>query len=244
MPNISKHEKGSVEYYADLAAYRERRAARKAQGEPVAPKEAPPEADEVFDLGDPEPARMEPPSASKEKGKKGPRRKLAKSEMLKEEDVHRNIKQPLDLLSRIEGHEHWHREDDEIAEIAGPATRILNRHPEWVDLIRTVGDPGALIFACVMVLGPSVMEEINRVRGNGHRPEVRQREARSATHGTTRGGQDNGAWNYSQQSPYQPSQAAPGGGSQGDAFSGPAQVQGSAAAVIPPPPDLPTQFLA
>lgn len=240
MPPVSKHEKGSVEYYADLAAWRERRAARKAEKAPERPQEGLLDSDEVFDLGDPEPARMATPSApDKVSGRKGRPKKLAKSEMLREEDVHRHIKWPLEMLSKWEGHEHWHREDDEIQVIAEPATRILNRHPEWVDTLRTFGDPGALIFACVMVLGPSVMEEINRVRGN-QQPVQRQQE-RQPVSSEQRFSER--LRQHFQQPPQRP-QAPSGAGPAGDAFPGPAQAAPGAAAIIPPPPDLPSQFLS
>lgn len=223
MPPVSKHPKDTPEYFADLAVYRARRAAKKAGLEPPqSGAEETVDTDEVFDLGEPEPARMAAPERpEKDKRKKG-RRRLAKGEMLKQEDVHRYIKQPLDFLAKIEGHEHWQRQDDEVAEIAGPATRIINRHPEWADAIHAFGDPGALVFACVMVLGPSVMEEIRRARGY-QQPAVQQQQPAAR-----------------QQRP----QAPPGGGPQRDDIPGPAQVQTGAAAVIPPPPDLPSQFLA
>ena len=228
MPS-SKHEKGTPEYFADLARFkvqRDRERAKKKAEKPLeSPAEGPEDAEEVYDLGDPEPARMAAPERPERvPGKRGRPKKLTKAEMLKEEDVHRYIKQPLDFLSRIEGHEHWHRADDEVAEIAGPATRILNKHPEWVQMIQAVGDPGALIFACVMILGPSVMEEINRVRGR-QQPAAQQRPV------------------YHQQPARQP-QEPTGGRTAGDAFPGPAQVSTGAAAVIPPPADLPAQFLA
>ena len=236
MPS-SKHEKGTPEYYADLAKFKvhrdKERAKKKAEKALESPVEGPEDAEEVYDLGDPEPARMAAPERSeKVPGKRGRPKKLSKAEMLKEEDVHRYIKQPLDFLSRIEGHEHWRRADDEVAEIAGPATRILNKHPEWVQMIQAVGDPGALIFACVMVLGPSVMEEINRVRGHqqqryDHSPGQQHRQPEQRQ----------------QQSARQPQESV-GGRTAGDAFPGPAQVSSGAAAVIPPPADLPSQFVA
>lgn len=222
----TKAEKGTPEYYAEIARWKAIRDARKAEKAAGSPQEASVDPDEVFDLGEPEVARMAPPEKpEKESRGRGRPRKLAKGEMLKEEDVHRHIKWPLEMLSRIEGHEHWHREDDEIQVIAEPATRILNRHPEWVDLIRTVGDPGALIFACVMVLGPSVIEEINRVRGNQQQPVANQRSEH-------------------RQQPSQRPETPPGARPAGDAFPGPAQATPGAAAIIPPPPDLPAQFLA
>lgn len=226
MPKVSEHEKGTPEYFADLASWRARMEAKKAAGEPQKPLEATEPAEEIWDLGTPEEARMERPvKPEKASGKRGRPRKLSKDEMLKVEDVHRHVKWPLEMLSKIEGHEHWRRDDDEIATIAEPATRILNRHPEWVDVIRAGGDPAALIFACVMVLGPSVMEEINRVRGQQRHPQPAQRPAQRPA----------------QQQPAARTQEPAGGGFERNGFPGPAEVSGSAAAVIAPPPDLPTQ---
>jgi len=78
--------------------------------------------------------------------------------------VHKNIKLGLDILARMPGHEHWHREDDEVEMLAEPATRCLNRlDKKLIERMRTVSDPAALVFACVMILGPSIGEEIKRV---------------------------------------------------------------------------------
>lgn len=226
MPKVSDHPKDSPEYFADLAAWRAKHAAKKAEKAAQSPLEATEPAEEVWDLGTPEEARMERPSKpEKASGKRGRPRKLSRDEMLKVEDVHRHIKWPLDFLAKLDGHSHWHRDDDEIATIAEPATRILNRHPEWVDVIRAGGDPAALIFACVMVLGPSVMEEISRVKGQQRHPQPAQRPAQRPA----------------QQQPAARTQEPAGGGFERNGFPGPAEVQSAAAAVIAPPADLPTQ---
>lgn len=226
MPKVSDHPKNSPEYFADLAAWRAKVEAKKSEKNS---EQTVIEADDVsgqWDLGQPEEARMERPSKpEKASGKRGRPRKLSKDEMLKPEDVHRHIKWPLEMISKVEGHEHWHRDDDEIATIAEPATRILNRHPEWVDVIRAGGDPAALIFACVMVLGPSVMEELNRVRGQQRHPQPAQRAAQRPA----------------QQQPAARTQEPVGGGFERNGFPGTAEVSSSAAAVIAPPADLPTQ---
>ena len=226
MPKISDHPKDSPEYFADLAAWRAKVEAKKAEKNS---EQTVIEADDVsgqWDLGQPEEARMERPSKpEKASGKRGRPRKLSRDEMLKVEDVHRHIKWPLDFLAKLDGHSHWHRDDDEIATIAEPATRILNRHPEWVDVIRAGGDPAALIFACVMVLGPSVMEEISRVKGQQRHPQPAQRPAQRPA----------------QQQPAARTQEPAGGGFERNGFPGPAEVQSAAAAVIAPPADIPTQ---
>src|SRR5689334_18867846 len=82
---------------------------------------------DLIDVGDPNPARMAPEPRA-EKGKpKASGGSRGKGNEFEQKDVHAHIRMGLDILSRMPGHEHWHREADEIDLIAEPATRCLNR---------------------------------------------------------------------------------------------------------------------
>lgn len=175
-------EKGTPEYEVRMEAIRRGVVAREARKKSAADAQtqAPGSGDDVFDLGEPERARMASDAVAEPK-KKGRARAASKSKITQAE-VHLHIKRPLDLISRFPGHEHWQREEDEIDQIAEPATRILNRHPAIIDALQTVGDPVALIVACVMILGPSVAEEIRNARhragGERRQPVYQQPEQR------------------------------------------------------------------
>jgi hypothetical protein len=174
-------EKGTPEYDQRIAKMQAGHARRLAQGKKPsrnAPEPKPGafvgEAD-LIDVGDPNPARMAPEPREKAKGKPASRGKGEFEQV----QVHKNIKLGLDILARMPGRDHWHREDDEVEMIAEPATRCLNRlDKKLIERLRTVSDPAALVFACVMILGPSIGEELKHVgtlgkggnRAQGGRP--------------------------------------------------------------------------
>jgi hypothetical protein len=159
-------EKGTPEYEERLARMRQghqKRTQKAAQKAPAVRTAPPVEEADLIDVGEPGNARMAPePKADKPKAKGGTNRG---NKEFDQQSVQDHIQMGLDILARMPGREHWHRDPDEIEILAKPATRILNRlDKKLIERLRTVSDPAALVFACVMVLGPSVMEELRNVR--------------------------------------------------------------------------------
>jgi len=159
--------KGTPAYEARLAAMRAGHAkrlekAKKAQQRPQAPPIA--EAD-LIDVGDPKAVRMAPEPRPDPKGGKSKSGGGKGKGEFDEAEVHRHIKLGLDMLAQMPGRGHWQTDDDEVELIAGPATRCLNRlDPKLLRRMREVSDPVALVFACVMVLGPRIVQEVQNVR--------------------------------------------------------------------------------
>ena len=214
-------EKGTPEYEERLQKMRAGHAKRLQKAKKPAPtaRTAPPvEEADLIDVGDPGSARMAPdPKPEKGKPKAASRGKAE----FDQGSIHKNLKLGLDILARMPSHEHWHRDDDEIELIAEPATRCLNRlDKKLIEKLRTVSDPAALIFACVMVLGPSVMEEIRNVRPQPSSPRSRP------------------AQQPAQQPAHQPQrEAEPGPG--GFSFADPPTVSSNGASPLPAVADLP-----
>lgn len=169
-------EKGTPEYEARLKRMSEGRkaaVAKKAAEKKAAPRVRQPEPEDLIDPGTPNNARMAPPTppAAKKPAARG------KGEF-DQSDVHKNIRLACDCLATMPGHEHWRRDDDEIECVAEPATRILNRlDRKLIEKMRSVSDPAALIFAVVMVFGPSIAEEVRNVKGPALRVSGRKKRS-------------------------------------------------------------------
>jgi len=190
MPAPPWPEKGTEAYEARIAAMVAGRARAKAkkktvkkvstgQGKTTVAREMILEADDtgLIDVGTPSPVAM-----GGDTPKPAERRKQRKEEF-DEEDVCKHVGMVFSMLGSIPGHEHWHREADEVALIGQPATRCLNRlDPELRSRVRELSDPAALVIACCWVIGPSLVKEISDARSNRQlrqQPQQYQAEARN-----------------------------------------------------------------
>lgn len=166
-------KQGTPEFDERIARMREGQARRKAR-EASQKVSGDPEP-EPIDLGRPEPVAM--PEREKKTAHASTAsavgKRSGKGNGFDEKDVHAKISHFFGCLAALEGHEHWRRERDEISLLSEPGTRILNRiSPEVIEAMQKVSDPAALVFACITVIGPSLMLEVQNVRkprGEGRR---------------------------------------------------------------------------
>lgn len=207
-------------------AARVQKAALKQQETRTAPPAGEPE---LIDVGEPNPARMAPEPRQDAKGK--PAAKKGKSEAdLKEEDARKFLGAFCRWAASHEGHEHWHKENDELEMVTVPGTRIYNRLDRRLrEQMQALSDPASLIFGVVCVFGPSIMQEVKNARSatqGSRRSEGRQQQRHQPVQ------------QPAQYQPQQPQEEADGGfGGYGPEYSAAMAVNG--AQPTPVPPDIP-----
>lgn len=181
---------GTPEFEARLAKMRAGHAARRARLEAQKRQPDPEAPPELIDVGEPAQVRMEADPKPAPKGKPGRPRK---AEEFDEPTIREYVTLGLDCLASLPGHEHWHRDQEQVKLISVPGTRCLNRMDKaLLERLRAVSDPAALIFGCVMVLGPSIVQEVQHVqtsRVSGRQParpaaHQQQRPAEQAEQGS------------------------------------------------------------
>lgn len=216
-------KQGTPEFEARIAAMRAGHAKRAQKQQAKAQRPAP--APEVIDVGEPRAVRMEPDPRPAEKAPaKGGRSR--KGDEFEEAQVREYIQLGLDCLASLPGHEHWHRDDEQVRMISVPGTRCLNRiDRKLLERLRAVSDPAALIFGCVMVLGPSLVLEVQSVREKSFGLPGRQQAPAARPAAARQPEGQSGAWTG------------------GDDFAGAGPISGNGAAPIPAPEGIPLDGL-
>lgn len=161
-------EKGTAAYEARLAQMRAGWAKKRqqaAQAKREAKKAAPPVAEaELIDTGQPEAVRMAPEEREEPRTKAGSKGKT-KSGEFDEPTLREYLSLAVNGLATLQGHEHWGRSDEELAYVTVPGTRCLNRLDKRArERLQAMSDPAALVFGVVMIFGPSVLKEVERVQ--------------------------------------------------------------------------------
>jgi hypothetical protein len=217
--------KGTAEYDERIARMRAGHAARvqKAAQKQQEARTAPPVGEpELIDVGEPSAARMAPEPRQDARGK--PAAKKGKSEAdLDEKKAREYLGMFCRWAATHPGHEHWHRDDDELEMVTVPGVRCYNRLDRKLrEQMQSMSDPAALIFGLVVVFGPSIAQEIRSVRTSTQRdarPQARQQRP-------------------AQPQPQQPQGEADGGfGGYGPEYS--AAVSSNGAVGTPIPADIP-----